>query len=474
MFFLLGEKFYDQQSSISADPRFPAANVWYWTEQGLTRKQVPHEIWGDIMAMRACEYTLKLGGGSRGDDAVSLWLAANYKREADLPKDAKDTTRDENYPPAHYWGVQAGTRYLDNALGRALADHNSAVAYRAIRSMQEIGGQSDLFQNNSAKSLVDAMQYPDRKVRFEAALALAGALPQTKFEGQQRVIPLLAEAISQTGQVSVVLVLPDADAVNKLANDLKTSAGYAVAGATTPEAAISMAAELPAVDVIVVSDEIGNGNVDRLFNMANDNARLAGAARLVITKTSASIYEPRKVSEPLLSTTLATDAAGLKPAIDQARTKTGSLSLDPDVATQYAVRAGEMMIKVGISRGQVYDLMPAKQALLASLSDSRPEIVKLGGQVLALINDPAAQGGLLMTATDEKTTDDVKISLYKSLATSAKFFGNKLDSSQVQTLEKTVADAQNLEVRSAAAEARGALNLPADQAKSLIVKQSKI
>jgi hypothetical protein len=122
----------------------------------------------------------------------------------------------------------------------------------------------------------------------------------------------------------------------------------------------------------------------------------------------------------------------------------------------------------------VFNLEPAKQALLGALSDKRPEIVKLAGQALALLNDADAQKALVATASDTATADDEKISLYKSLATSAKFFGNKLESSQVQTLESTVADATNLDVRSAAAEARGALNLPVDQAKALIVKQSRV
>ncbi|HMB96524.1 MAG TPA: hypothetical protein VKK61_10835 [Tepidisphaeraceae bacterium] len=130
-------------------------------------------------------------------------------------------------------------------------------------------------------------------------------------------------------------------------------------------------------------------------------------------------------------------------------------------------------MKVGISRQQVFPLSPAKQTLLSSLADARPEIVKLAGQVLGLLNDKESQGGLLVAAADDKTADEVKISLYKSLATNAKFYGNLLDAGQVQTLETTVAGATNLDVRSAAAEARGALNLPADQAKSLIVKQSK-
>jgi len=99
--------------------------------------------------------------------------------------------------------------------------------------------------------------------------------------------------------------------------------------------------------------------------------------------------------------------------------------------------------------------------------------VKSAGAVLGLVNVREAQAGLLTKAADEKTADDVKISLYKSLAQNAKFFGNQLEGSQVDALSKTVQDAANLEVRNAAAEARGSLNLPADQAKSLIVNQAK-
>ncbi len=472
LFYALAEKFYYDKASISADNRYPSANVWYWEQSGLVRKEVPPAIFNEIMAMRACEYALKLGG-ERSDDALSLWLASNYKREAELPEGAKDATRPENYPPGHYWGVEAGANYLEVALGRAIKDRNSAVAFRAIRSLQEIIGQSNLFAAPAGQPLINAMQFPDRQVRFEAAFGLAAALPQTDFEGSQRVVPLLAEAIGQTGQASVLVVMPTQDAANKLVDTLKSADGYAVAGATSAESAISMANTLPAVDVIVVSDEIGPGNVDQLFNMASDNARLAGAARLVITKSNASLYEPRKVNEPLLSTTTANDAAGLKPAIEEARKKAGSLPMDPTVATQYATRAGELMLKLGINRNQVLSLAPATQTLLAALSDARPEIVKLSGQVLALINDKNAQAGLLAIATEEKVADDVKISLYKSLATNAKFYGNTLDATQVQSLEKTVAGATNLEVRSAAAEARGALNLPADQAKTLVVEQAR-
>jgi len=118
--------------------------------------------------------------------------------------------------------------------------------------------------------------------------------------------------------------------------------------------------------------------------------------------------------------------------------------------------------------------MAAKPTLLSGLSDSRPSIVMLSGEVLAMLNDKEAQASLLAAASEEKTADEVKVSLYKSLATSAKFWGNLLDAAQISTLQAVVDTAPNLAVRSAAAEAHGALNLPADQAKRLIVEQSKV
>jgi hypothetical protein len=214
--------------------------------------------------------------------------------------------------------------------------------------------------------------------------------------------------------------------------------------------------------------------VERLLNSHNQPVKLAGASKLVIVKSDASPYAARAQSDPMISTTQAHDANALKPAIDQARTKAGGLPVDPAVATKYATRAGELLAKLAISNTTVFDLSTAEPSLLSSLTDPRPEIVKLAGNVLAYVNTMDGQAGLLAVGSDDKSADDVKISLLKSLSTNAKYFGNKLEPQQIETLAKLVEGAPNLEVRSAAAEAHGALNLPPDQAKGLILKQAKI
>jgi hypothetical protein len=471
-FYALAEKQFYGNSSIASDTRNPMAFVWYWdATKGLYKVDVPHAIFNDIMTMRQTESSLK--ASQQESNALSLWLSANYKRQTSLKEGEKDATRPENYPDANYWGVTAGAQYLNDALSRALRDRDSADALAEIASLQQIVGESNMMAGASGAPLIEAMAYPDRLVRFEAAFAIAGALPQKSFTGQERVVPLLAEALAQTGQMSVVVAAPSQDTVNALVDGLKKDAGMAAVGATSAEAAIAAANALTAVDAIIISEDMAGAEVDKLIALAITNPKLQGAVKLIMVKTNASPYVERAINDPMLSTTQAADPAGLKAALPEAMKKAGTLTLNPDLGTKYAMRSAELLKRLAISRGQVLDITAAKTALLAALDDARPELVKLAGQTLALVNDKDAQAALLVKASDEKTADDAKISLYNSLATNAKFFGNLLDEPGVKTLSTTVESAQNLEVRSAAAEARGALNLPADQAKSLVIGQSK-
>lgn len=474
LFLNLGEKLYYDRSAIAADSKAPAGFVWYWSnERGLYKSDVPTPIFNELMSMRASEYALKLGGGQ--DAALSLWLAANYQREVQLPEGAVDPTRQENQPDAHYYGVSSGAQYLNAALARMLRDNNAAGALRVIKSLQEIAGQSNFTTQavtGSGAPLVDALTFPDRRVRFEAAMALAQALPQQPFEGGERVVPLLAEAIGQTGVPSALLLMPSQDEVNSLIEGMGPD--VTATGGASAEAAIAAGQSMNAVDVIVVSEDVGAGEIEKLFALAAQNPKLAGSARLVLTKTTASPYEVQKATDALLSTAQVTDAAGLKESLASAREKAGALPMDPEIATNYATRAAELLQRLAISRGQVMDVAVARASLLRSLGDERPEIVKLVGQTLALVDAPDAQAGVLDKALADDVADDVKVSLFRSVATSAKFFGNKLDAARTEALAKVVAEAENLDVRSAAAEAHGALNLPADQAKKLIVEQMRV
>jgi hypothetical protein len=470
LFYDLAEKFYYNNASIVPDPRFPDAHIWYWDDaKGLTQKDVPPQIFSDIMSMRCTEYALKIDA-SHGE-AVSLWLAANNKREADLPEGKTDITHEG--PDSHYYNVALGTQYCNTVLSRALRDRNAPVALRVVKSLQEIIGQSNMFQGapEGKEPIVAAMQLPDRPVRFEAAMTLAAALPQQPFLGQELVVPTLAEAISSTGRPNVVIVSGDLNTANAIKEALKDAVKADTA--SDPQSATAAAGRLPSVDVLVV-DTRNNKDTDAVLA----GPRVKGVSKLLIVENKASPYVAVEIDNPLVNTlvagTAAPDAAALTAAIGKARSRSGSAPMTDAISEGYAQRAANLLERLAISRGQILDVSVASSALIRALEDPRIEIAKTSSAVLALIPGKEAQVAIAIKSLDEKAGDDLKIATFKSLAKSAKFWGNLLDADTTDALQKVVETHANLQVRAAAAEAQGALNLPPDRAKNLIINQSQI
>jgi hypothetical protein len=299
-------------------------------------------------------------------------------------------------------------------------------------------------------------------------------LPTKSFIGEERVVPLLAEALSQTGAANVLVLVPTQDELNALTDGLKGQ-GYNVVGGLKPEEAVASAAARPAIDAIIIPEEVGAADIQKMEMLALQTPRLERAVKVIITKTKASPYAVEAVTDTTLSTTQAaiTDLPGLKTAIEAARKRGGLLPLDEATAGKYATHAADLLAKIAINRSPVYDITMAQPLLLSALDDSRPEIVKFDATVLGVMDGTEIQPALLQKASDDKTTDDLKIVLFKALATNARNFGKKLDDDQVGIVQKVVAAAPNVDVRTAAGEARGALDLPADQAKQLIIGQAK-
>lgn len=470
LFYAAAEKFYyGTESGVRPDPRIPVAFMWSWTANGLSSKQVPPQIFMDLMAMRFTEQALHWQP-SQPDQAVALWLASNMRRTIDLPQGAADPTRTPEEPPPQYYNVSEGAQYLNLVLQRSLKDNtpqSPAVALATVKSLQEIVGQSNLFSGGRGQPLVEAMRYPDRQVRFEAAFALAAALPQQHFQGDARVVPLLAEAVSQSGTPGVLIVGPQGDRA-KMTADLK---GYAVAGGEDPATAVADAITVPAIDVIVMSEDLGGPAIDRVIELASQNPRLERAAKLIIVHSLASPWARMSLTDATISYTEATQGPSLAAAVDAARKKAGGLPMDEKVASDFALRAANLLARLATARGQVLDLSVAEQTLIASLGDKRPQIASAAGEAVAMMDSSRAQGGLLDRANEAATAPEVRVSLYKSLATSAKFFGNRLRPEQVSALEQVVMGEKNLDIRSAAADARGALNLPPEDVKSLIIQR---
>jgi len=472
LFYGLAEKFYYGKCSVAAAKDSPTTLMWFAGPTTIEKREVPSAVFNELMAMRACEYVLALDPSRM--DAVSLWLAAAFRREIDLPQGAADPVWDEKHPAADYYARAAGVHHLNAVLRRAMRDQDAALALKAIKALQAIVGTVSLFGPDGDKPILSAMRFGDRLVRFEAAFTVAEALPQQPFAGQEQVVPIMAEALRQTGKAGVLVLASSQDELNQRVEMLGKSGAYIVKGGISPQTVLAASAALPGVDVIVAHENAAE-QIDRLMTAARGNVRLERAALLVIvTSKAASRYAAMAAGDPLITVTEATDEAGLTAAIEEARKRAGGLPLDEKLASECVLRSAALLGKLAISRGQVLDLTVAQPALLAVLlDDAHIENARAAGNVLALLGGREVQTALAGRALDEKTGDELRVSLLKNLATHAKFFGNLLDQPLKDALTRLVESGATMEVRAAAAEAHGALDLPAEQVKTLILNQAK-
>jgi len=144
------------------------------------------------------------------------------------------------------------------------------------------------------------------------------------------------------------------------------------------------------------------------------------------------------------------------------------------IANTYALRAAKVMLKLAQSRNRVIDLSLALNVLINATNDKRTEIRTVAGQILAHLNSPDAQRAIAAMALSSDNSLEVRISAFESLATSAKLNANMLIDQMIDGIYALISsDQTDPALRSAAAAAYGALNLPSQKVKDLILDQAK-
>ncbi|MGD0597360.1 MAG: HEAT repeat domain-containing protein [Sedimentisphaerales bacterium] len=145
-----------------------------------------------------------------------------------------------------------------------------------------------------------------------------------------------------------------------------------------------------------------------------------------------------------------------------------------ELADLYALRAAKVMFKLAQTCNLILDLSAAQDVLVTATKDKRTEIQMLAGQILAHLNTPAAQEAIATMAMTEGNSKDIRISAFVSLAVSAQVNGNKLDDAAINALYALVSSKDvDPGLRAAAAAAYGALNLPSQKVKTLILDQAR-
>jgi hypothetical protein len=462
----LGRQYFDELDSLIAYPFEPANNVWAFDPfHGLEATPVPTEIFGEVMAMRASSRALEIDPNNRS--ALSLFIAANLKRENELPQGTDDPIYGENrYSPAFYATVFGPQICLD-VLAIGLDNLDTQLVRDAIAALSQTTGGASLFAApGDRQPLLEALRYPDRRVQYEAALTLGRALPTQRFPSDIAVVPLLASAV-RTGDQSFAAVIGLSEEDRRIDAERLENVGFTIIASGPNVHAIR--AEINAavgVDLVVMrAEDVERTSqvVDDLYVFANTAAApvlmLAGSGDMAQLKLDYRNNIRIKVSRVRI------DDDEFNRSVDEVMLRASGGRMTEAEAEAYAIEAVMTLRDIAISGNTAFAIADAEAALVQAM-DARSGGLRLSvADILALINTQRAQQTLFDAAL--AASDDERIDLLDRVAESVKRNG---DHSEPHHQEAVLDLVVNSSGRTAEAAARlyGALDLPAAPALELI------
>jgi len=470
LFLDLAEDFYAGRSSMILAPEASTNMVWYVDEQApepdIDPAAAPTAVFPDVMAMRMARRALRLDPSM--ERALQLWLAANYRRENRLPQGERLPQKLTPARSTAFYGRMAGPRHLKPVLARALDARDAALALDAIRGMRQTGGRESLV--GDAGVLLSAMNYPDGRIRLEAALAVARSNPQTEFPGSDRVVPLLAEAANLTAQPRALVIASPRPVLNELSAKLRETGEYRILQAETLDATPRALAEAPAVDLVIVH---GERSVLRQFRQRRAVVAKLKAAPAVVLPRPDEMASANAIfgDAPLVVVAQNGEVTPgrLEEAVDQAVAAARGEPITDAEALASAERALDALRDLALRDNPLFDVAVARDPLIEALNNQQTSVATGAAAVLARLPSPAAQRAIADAALAANQPAPRRVALLEALAESFKRFGAQLRQPQAEALQALVQNTEG-EVADAAAQAFGAGDMPTRQIVELIAE----
>ena len=416
---------------------------------------VPGQAVGDAVAMQCAQQALALDPNL--DAALSLYITANLRRENRLPEGASDPSYPSDRLSPAFYAMVAGPQRLHDVLKRALDDHDTALALDAVAALSATASLDAL------QPLTRGLGYPDRRVRFRSAEALAYAQPDRSFPNDFRVVPNLTEVLRPTDAAVALSVSPNQEARNALSAAI-AGQGFSTLSAPDLGEASSLVADAPGVELMLVYADAGA--IRAVVDGSSNNLKLASTPIIVFTEADLHARITAEYQDDPRVTVLQAGGGDLGAAIGQAYADFSGLTLSPQEAASMSLSALELLQKIAVNPNSPFQVTDALPALIAAASDPRPEVAAATGDVLSLLDDPTAQTGLAAAALSG--SGDVQIALLRDLGESANAHGNLISAEMADDLTALVKNSSG-DTAEAAAQAHGALALPTRNGVDLIL-----
>lgn len=450
----LADMYMSDLGSLVAFPFDPTQNVWNWEAGGLIARPVPTVIFNEVMAMRSASDAVDVN--AENVKAISLYVAANLRRENELPTGGLDPIFGDNPYTPEFYATVFGTGVAQRVLAYALDTNDTPLVRDAIAALAKTTGGSNLFPSQTRRPLVEALTYPDRRVRLDAALTLAAATPREYFAGGDEVVPLLASAV-RTGDTLYAAVISDDQENGRVVSSRLESLGFTVvAQGPSAEEVLPATGDIASLDLVVVRMNEGEDAVQANADLRGSRVSRVAPVMLVVSAVDVPQLQLEYRADARTAVSRPLDDAGFGLVIEDLLQRGAGGRLSGGEAERYAIEALSALRDVAIAGTPAFNIVDAEPSLLVALEQRTGGTLMLVADVLALMDSETAQRALFDAALSATDAFD-QVELLTRVADSVKRFGNKAADRQVTALVRLVSGSED-DVAEAAARVHGALN----------------
>ncbi len=459
MYALLADSYYAQPAELTSFPNEDYQLVWNF-DPGLGLVMVPIRtpVFHEAMSMRMAERALSLDPSN--DETLALWIAANYSRQLDTPENYENPVYSSDRRDAEYYGIAVGPEIDQLVLRRGLDTRDTPLVRLAIDALAQTAGPRALWGQpiGDRYPLLESLTYQNRRVQFEAALALGKAQPAESFTGSERVIPLLASAVLDASALhAVVLTGRDREAYDQY-RALLEQLGFVVLppaenGLSDLDAVI---AETPTIDLIVTSMSFD----DTLASIESARADNKLAVTPVLSLMGPDDVIPMTRQYHRDQSVSVRRSAISNSAFDESVSTLLEVAsggpIGVDEADEYAYRAIEVLRNLAISNNQVLNISDASSILIDVLDQVEGFTLLDVAEIISYMPQPRAQQAIMNKALESSA--EIQLELLTMVADSGKRFGNQINNRQIRRLIELAQDPDD-ELATVAVATMGALEV---------------
>lgn len=261
---------------------------WFWVEEEerperkLAYRNVDRFEYNELLAEEACYEAIALD--SDYDEAWTLLLCVLYAelnevesalevmvQQQDISSVVIDKFKRKRAVCEKCQTVcyTRGKEQLYKALDRSLRDRNALVAVSCINAVKDLKADGRMLPSAlglepapgeapviaTGASMIAALNYPDKRVRYAAAEALVHMNPSQPFLDANRVVPTLTEALSESAVRVVLVIESDLQIANRLMEFVR-DIGYMPVWEKDGLNGLVRAKSFPTQDLVIISTEL--------------------------------------------------------------------------------------------------------------------------------------------------------------------------------------------------------------------------